>query len=352
VIGTIYVSAQINSSNVSWLNFYADGRWFASSPPMSVLWDSTSVPDGAHTLSVTAYGVGSVNLGSASSNVTVANLSSTPTATASSKSSGTPTATPTPSAGELRPTNQIPNNTMPSASDLASFHSGSGGCGGLDTCTYMQKVDGQFTGTTTAIIEFEADKWCPNCTIVNPLDGLTYSFRDLAKAIAVNETHWFMWKAANLTSADPVTGLLTLTPSHGDLQHVTSTEPFGGSWGLFQIAEGVGQGWPSSFPMSAKSTAFNADFKLAEQMGVEQGHLAYLRDASRGPIAVANGYPPYATYTDSNGVVHQASTDVNVLRWGAVGNWYSGGWYDSAAINYITEAQQNLHNQPWTKAGF
>jgi hypothetical protein len=279
-------------------------------------------------------------------------LSGTPTATSTSKSSGTPTATPTPAPGELRPTNQIPNNTMPNASELASFHSGVGGCGGLDDCSYMQKVDGQFTGTTTAIIEFEADKWCPNCTIVNPLDGLIYSFRDLAKAIAVNETHWYMWKAANLTTPDPITGLLTLTPSHGDLQHVTSTEPFGGSWGLFQIAEGVGQGWPSSFPLSAKSTAFNGDFKLAEQMGVEQGHLAYLKDPSRGAIAVANGYPPYASYTDSNGVLHPASTDVNVLRWGAVGNWYSGGWYDSGAINYIAEAQQNLHNQPWTKAGF
>jgi hypothetical protein len=362
VSGTIYITAQINSSSVGWINFYCDGSWIASSPPTSILWASTSVPDGSHTLSVTAYGVGKVNLGSAATTVTVANLSTTPTATATaissstptatSQSSSTPTATPTAAPSELRPTNQIPNNTMPTASELSSFISGVGGCGGLDTCGYMQQVNGQFTGTTTAILEFEADKWCPNCTILNPYDGLTYSFSDLAKAIAVNETNWYQWKSANLSSPDPITQSLTLTPSHGDLEHVTASEPDGGSWGIFQIAEGVNQGWPSSFPLSAESTAFNADFKLAEQMGVEQGHLDYLTDPSRAETAIANGYPPYASYTDSNGVLHPASTDVNVLRWGAVGNWYSGGWYDSGAIDYINQVQQILHNQPWNQPGF
>jgi hypothetical protein len=216
----------------------------------------------------------------------------------------------------------------------------------------MQAVNGQFTGTTTAIIEYESDKWCPNCTILNPFDGQTYSFSDLSKAIAVNETNWYQWKSANLSSPDPITGLLTLTPSHGDLENVTASEPDAGSWGLYQIAEGSTQGWPSSFPLSAESTAFNADFKLAEQMGVEQGHLDYLSDPSRAQAAIANGYPPYTNYTDANGVLHPASTDVNVLRWGAVGNWYSGGWYDSAAIGYIQQVQQILHNQPWTQPGF
>jgi hypothetical protein len=352
VSGAIYITAQINSSNVSWLDFYCDGSWIASSPPMSILWASTSVPDGSHTLSVTAYGVGKVNLGSAATTVTVANLSTTPIATATSQSSSTPTATPTPALGELRPTNQIPNHTMPTASELSSFIGSVGGCGGLDTCSYMQQVEGQFTGTTTAILEFEADRWCPSCTILNPYDGQTYSFRDLAKAIAVNETNWYQWKSANLSSPDPITQSLTLTPSHGDLEHVTASEPDGGSWGIFQIAEGVNQGWPSSFPLSATSTAFNADFKLAEQMGVEQGHLDYLNDPSRAETAIANGYAPYSDYTDSNGVLHPASTDVNQRRWGAVGNWYSGGWYDSGAISYIHQVQQILHDQPWNQPGF
>jgi hypothetical protein len=87
-------------------------------------------------------------------------------------------------------------------------------------------------------------------------------------------------------------------------------------------------------------------------MGVEQGHLDYLGDPDRSATAIADGYPPYVNYTDSSGVVHPASTDVNVLRWGAVGNWYSGGWYDSGAISYIQQVQQILHNQPWNQPGF
>jgi hypothetical protein len=355
VVGTVTVAAQANSPAVSWVNFYCDGNQIATSPPMSITWDSTTVPDGQHVLSATAYAAGGTNLGYASTNVTVQNHAVQPSATVSSTPSASPstqpTSTPT-AAAELRPTNQIPNSMMPSASELAAFHSGVGACGGLDTCSYMQSVDGQFTGTTTAILEFEADKWCPNCTILNPLDGVTYSFRDLAKAIAVNETNWYQWRAASLTSPDPITGLLTLTPSHGDLENVTASEPDAGSWGIFQIAEGSAQGWPASYPLSAKYTAFNADFKLAEQMGVEQGHLDYLGDPSRSIIAIGNGYPPYVNYTDANGVLHPASTDTNVLRWGAVGNWYSGGWYDSGAIQYIQQVQQILHNQPWTQPGF
>ncbi len=217
----------------------------------------------------------------------------------------------------------------------------------------MQSVTGQFTGTTAQIIQQVADKWCLNCTILNPVDGQTYTFGDLLKAIARStKPIGTNGRLANLSSPDPVTGLLTLTPSHGDLEHVTVSEPFGGSWGLFQIAEGINQGWPSSFPQSALSTGFNADFKVAEQMGVEQGHLDYLNDPGRPQIAIANGYAPYSAFVDSNGVTHPASTDVNQRRWGAVGNWYSGGWYDSGAITYIQQVQQYLHSKPWTQSGF
>ena len=369
VAGTITFSA-VKSASCQWINFYVDGTYVASSPPASILWDSTSVGDGTHTLSVKGFDANSNLIANPMVTVIVDNVSNgpatpvstvtatpKPTATATSAPpTTTPTAAPsgsaTPISDPLRPSNNIPNNRTPTAAELTTFQQGVGWCGGLDTCSYMQNVTGEFVGTTQQIIQQVADKWCPNCTIVNPYDGLTYSFRDLMKAVAVNETGWHEWRTASLSSPDPVTGLTTLTPSHGDLEHVTPTQPNGGSWGLFQIAEGVGQGWPASFPLSAESTAFNADFKTAEQMGVEQGHLDYLADTSRSQLAIANGHAPYVNYTDANGVLHPASTDVNERRWGAVGNWYSGGWYDSGAISYIEEVQQILHNQPWTQPGF
>jgi hypothetical protein len=361
VAGTISIAA-VKSSSCQWVNFYVDGNYVASSPPSSILWDSTSVSDGAHTLSVTGYDSSSNMIANPAVTVVVVNVDGTPatpvptptpTATiASPTPSVSPSGTPTPAIDPLRPTNNIPNNRMPTAAELTAFNQGVGACGGLDTCSYMQNVTGQFTGTTQQIIEQVADKWCPSCTILNPYDGETYSFSDLMKAVAVNETNWYEWKSASLASPDPVTGVTTLTPSHGDLEYVTTTQPDGGSWGLYQIAEGVGQGWPASFPLSAESTAFNADFKIAEQMGVEQGHLDYLGDPSRSAIAIADGYPPYVDYTDPLGVLHPAATDVNVVRWGAVGNWYSGGWYDSGAISYIEQVQQILHDQPWNQPGF
>ncbi len=363
VEGTILFGA-IDSASVQWTNFYVDGNYVASSPPSGILWDSTSVPAGAHTLSIKGFDASSNVIADPAITVTVDNVTIAPSASASVTStptpkptvSGTPTSTPTarptPDGDPSRPSNDIPNARVPSSVELAAFHIGVGACGGLDDCSYMQSVDGKFTATTAEIIEQVADKWCPDCTIVNPLDGQTYSFRDLLKAVAVNETHWYEWRTANLTSPDPITLMKTLTPSHGDLEHVTPTQPNGGSWGLFQIAEGVSEGWPASFPLSATSTGFNADFKTAEQMGVEQGHLSYLGDPDRSITAIGNGFAPYVDYTDAEGVLHPASSDVNQRRWGAVGNWYSGGWYDSGAIQYIDQVQQILHDQPWTLAGF
>lgn len=363
VEGTISFDA-IKSASAQWMNFYVDGNYVASSPPSGIIWDSTSVPDGTHTLSIKGFDSSSNVIADPAITVMVDNVTIAPSATATAISTptpkptvngtptSTPTASPTPAGDPLRPSNDIPNARVPSSAELAAFHIGLGACGGLDDCSYMQNVDGQFTGITAEIIEQVADKWCPNCTIVNPIDGETYSFRDLLKAVAVNETHWYEWKIANLASPDPITGTRTLTPSHGDLEHVTPTQPDGGSWGLFQIAEGVNEGWPASFPLSATSTGFNADFKTAEQMGVEQGHLSYLGDAARSITAISNGFAPYVDYTDAQGVLHRASSDVNDRRWGAVGNWYSGGWYDSGAIGYINQVQQILHDQPWTQPGF
>ncbi len=362
--GTISIAA-VKSAACQWFNFYVDGNYIASSPPASIFWDSTSVPDGKHTLSVMGFDSSRNMIGDPSISIVVVNSAGVPSPTATlsitptpaaSGTSGSPTPAPsassTPGGDPMRPTNNIPNSRVPSPAELAAFHNGIGACGGLDDCNYMQSVDGQFTGTTAGIIEQVADKWCQNCAIANPLDGATYSFSDLLKAVAVNESGWRQWRSANSSSPDPITGSKTIVPSHGDLQHVTQSQPNGGSWGMFQIAEGVGQGWPASFPLSAQSTGFNADFKTAEQMGVEQGHLGYLGDTDRSVVAINNGFAPYVDFRDSHGIVHRASNDIDERRWGAVGNWYSGGWYDSAAIGYINTVQQILHDQPWTHPGF
>jgi hypothetical protein len=58
---------------VTWANVYIDGTYFASTPPSTFSWNSTSVPDGTHTISAAAYSANGTLLGTASITVTVAN---------------------------------------------------------------------------------------------------------------------------------------------------------------------------------------------------------------------------------------------------------------------------------------
>ena len=72
VSGTTQVS--INYAwNVEWANFYVDGSWQASTPPLSWSWNTTGFSSGTHTVSVNAYSPNSQLLGTVSITVTVAN---------------------------------------------------------------------------------------------------------------------------------------------------------------------------------------------------------------------------------------------------------------------------------------
>jgi hypothetical protein len=80
VSGTVSISAQAGTG-VSWINIYIDGSYLASSPPLTVAWDSTTVLNGTHTISANAYSSSATLLGSASVTVTVANASAPPPVT-------------------------------------------------------------------------------------------------------------------------------------------------------------------------------------------------------------------------------------------------------------------------------
>ena len=54
VSGTVSIAVQ-TASPVSWLNFYIDGTWVASSPPYTLAWNSSSVANGSHAISVNGY---------------------------------------------------------------------------------------------------------------------------------------------------------------------------------------------------------------------------------------------------------------------------------------------------------
>jgi hypothetical protein len=72
VTGSITIDTTIGSG-VQWDNVYIDGNYLASSPPTTFPWNSTSVPNGSHTISAQAFASGRVLKGTASVTVNVAN---------------------------------------------------------------------------------------------------------------------------------------------------------------------------------------------------------------------------------------------------------------------------------------
>lgn len=317
----------------NWANLYIDGVFLTSSPPLTFSWNTLSAANAKHTIMV----LYKPSLLTQTINVTVANATG-PTATKtpvpSNTPTGLPTAAPTVTAsraptmqptgisttvpaippnplptvvGEVRPQNTTANNTILTAAQLATFHSGS--VGEITDPSYIANVNGQFTGTTDQILTYYALKWFPE---FDP---------NIVRATAVNESNW-------------------IQSAHGDLEHVTPTEPNGGSWGILQIAEGVNQGWPFTYPWSHQSTSFNADFKLAYQRACYDGKIDYIVGQP-----TVGGYPVYTA-------TKPTSPDM-VRLYGCIGDWFSGGYYDSSgALNYIAETQTDLANKPWLNSSF
>lgn len=76
---------QINTtvqSQVSWIDVYIDGKFFKASPPYSFSWDSTTVPNGSHQISATAFNNLDQQIGTDSVTVTVQNKAVTITSPA------------------------------------------------------------------------------------------------------------------------------------------------------------------------------------------------------------------------------------------------------------------------------
>src|SRR5690242_17607389 len=55
VWGTVPIVAFVNPG-VVWVNFYIDGTYLSSSPPYLINWNSETVSNGSHTISVNAFG--------------------------------------------------------------------------------------------------------------------------------------------------------------------------------------------------------------------------------------------------------------------------------------------------------
>jgi hypothetical protein len=223
---------------------------------------------------------------------------------------------PTP---EVRPQNAPYNHTVPTEEELENFRASIPRWTTVPAADFA-RVDGNFTGSTDMILRWAACKW-----------GID---EDIVRAQAWTESKW---KQGGPHPGDGG-GDKRFTPAQCIRDGFTALWDFQcpnccfTSWGILQTK--VYYEW-GTWPMIKDSTAFNADYRFADQRACMNGdNLAYFH--GRLPH---NGYP---TYANSLG-------NPDLVMWGCLGRHFSGDWYDSGAIKYIEEMRGYLVSKPWLK---
>jgi len=199
----------------------------------------------------------------------------------------------------------------------------------------LQRVDGQFTGTTDEIFQWAACKW-----------GLS---DNMVRASAVRESTWYQYET--YPSGRPVLefgGGDMLTPGTGGAdvycdsvaQHGYDYQRDFGPRICPQTFSIVGvKSWQSpdwgampgnqngTFPFNRDSTAFAVDYLASQLRGCYEGWQFWLRETG------TKGY---------------AAGDI----WGCVGAWYAGEWHSPAASEYISLVQHEFDNRTWLTPGW
>jgi autotransporter family porin len=169
--------------------------------------------------------------------------------------------------------------------------------------TLLLQINGNFTGSTDEIIQWAACKW-----------GID---ENIVRAEAVIESDWHQSQVGDYTNNKNY-----CPPGTWDGKGCYQ------SYGLLQLKYYYFQ---SSWPMSRNDTAFNVEYVLGIIRTCFEGWTTYLND--RTPLP---GYPRYH------------AGDI----WGCLGRWYSGGWYDQGAVDYIQQVKAALAQHAWLEAGF
>jgi len=205
---------------------------------------------------------------------------------------------------EPRPENYQANHRVPTAQQIAALAPWGPAMGQSSQADSLRRqITGNFTGTTDEILQWVACKWG-----VDP---------DLVRAEAVVESYW---RQSN--EGDSTTDQSLCPPGTWNGQSCYQ------SYGILQIKYTYFQ---SAWPMSRDDTAFNAEYVYGIIRACYEGWTTYLNSDTPLP-----GYPRYH------------AGDI----WGCLGRWFSGGWYDQGAIDYIKNVQAAMADKTWLQAGF
>ena len=199
-------------------------------------------------------------------------------------------------AAEVRPGNTNFNQTRGRQKNIAE--------------KWLDRVTGDFSGTTDEILQWAACKW-----------GIDV---DIVRAQAAKESYWKM------------TTLGDFGPNQADCPpgHVLGADGQRGkcpeSVGILQVRyqySGPPAGRPT-WPEAETSTAYNVDFAYAYWRSCYEGDLTWLNTVERGQDYAAGD------------------------AWGCVGAWFSGRWYTQPAKDYIAAVKAYATKRIWTTSSF
>ena len=326
VSGTVTIKAYVN--NAYWSKLWIDGNGGPTAPTGNVTfqWNSGSVSNGSHVLTVDAYPSGQPANAADTITVVVNNGSSgggggyfgTLPRGASLPSDGT-CAAEIPWEREMVSANSGTNSTKPSQGQLDGYRAN-----GYAAIVYAggwayARVDGQYTGTTDMIFRWAACKW-----------GID---ENVVRAQATIED--WSWDQPQIGGDKRWSYSQCVDGGFTELWNYQCPSCCYQSWSIFQTK--AFYNW-QSWPMLVNSTAFAADY-----------HFASMRACMNGDLAgYFSGRPGNNGHTYSGDI---AGGNLYTIMWGCLGFHYSGDWYDgsssSGAIWYINQAQTALSQKSW-----
>jgi hypothetical protein len=334
-----------------------------------VIFNSTSVADGWHQLTVTSQSEnpGTTVLGSVSVVLNVVNGINVPTPTPTPSGPhysmlGPGAALPSEASCaqqvnafplvEFAPWNQNDgtgyDSNQPPPEPIPSYFYTSAGGSELPSSDFAT-VDGAYAGTTDDIFRVYACKW-----------GID---EDYVRSQAMIESHWHQDCAAanggngcneggDLNNPGGCTEGLPVTPLTPGGQFC-ALEGFGGieapnqyaSWSILQNK--VYYGW-MTWPMMEQSTPFAVDYRYAEMRGCVNGDQDGYYHSQDPSSATDYNNAVIAATIDPNGTSSVSDwTNLQYLAYGCIQTHFTGSWFDGSADSYLDQFLSDLSSAPW-----
>jgi hypothetical protein len=336
-----------------------DGQPAGAFPSDQVVFNSTGVANGVHTLTVTSQSKnpGTTVLGSASVVLNVVNGNGPhywmqgPGAALPSEVSCAGQVNAFPIA-EFAPWNQNDgtgyNSNQPPPEPIPSYFYTYAGGSELPSSDFAN-VDGAYAGTTDDIFRVYACKW-----------GID---EDYVRAQALVESHWHQDCAAahggsgcneagDLNNPGGCTQGLPVTPLTPGGQFC-ALEGFGGieapnqyaSWSILQNK--VYYEW-MTWPMMEQSSPFAVDFRYAEMRGCVNGdQYGYYHSQDPGSATDYMNAVLAAGIDPSGASSISGWTNLQYLAYGCIETHSSGLWFDGLVDSYLDQFLGDLSSAPW-----